>query len=168
MIARQKIARKSKKKSIFSIGSGSRNLLDGNGTHISKGDYGKWKGLAAIDRGSFATGDGIVHTNSVIFDRKFSISQCWRCSPKTSAMQHRNVISNMTGSSISHYDRLDRATKWDACDKMSKDPNTLTIMGYSIRTQDYRYIAWFNYDRDRALPLTNMPLFEEEVRDYET
>ena len=168
VIAAQKSSRKPKKKSIFNIESWSRILQNGNGTSINKGDYGKWRGSVATDRGSFASGNGALHTNSVVYDRSFSITQCWRCSPKAKAMNYRNANLSMSGSLVSNHDKVERFASWGECDRMSKDPNILSVMGYSMRTRDYRYTAWFHYDRDKALPLTDVPLFEVEVRRDET
>jgi hypothetical protein len=39
----------------------------------------------------------------------------------------------------------------------------LSYMGYSLRTSDYRYTAWFPFDNDKATPKIDAELFEEEV-----
>lgn len=162
VIAAQKASRKPKMKSKFSLEMWSRILINGNGTHINTGDYGKWRGSVNTDRGSFATGSAL-DTNSVVFDRAFSITQCWRCSPKDAATKFRNTNLSMSGSYASSDNKVERLSSWGECDRTSKNPDLLYVMGYSMRTQDYRYTAWFHYDRDRALPITDMPLFEEEV-----
>ncbi len=39
-------------------------------------------------------------------------------------------------------------------------------MGYSMRTIDFRYIAWLNWDQHKMTPLWDDVLFEEELYDH--
>ena len=39
-------------------------------------------------------------------------------------------------------------------------------MGYSLRSNEFRYTAWFHYDRRYCLPLIDAALFDEELYDH--
>jgi hypothetical protein len=56
-------------------------------------------------------------------------------------------------------------SKWFDCDKtLDPDANDeISVMGYSFRYTDFRYNAWFFYDRKLCLPLLDEPLYDEEV-----
>ena len=39
-------------------------------------------------------------------------------------------------------------------------------MGYSLRTSEFRYTAWFHYNRPKAIPLLDVTPFAEELYDH--
>ena len=131
---------------------------------MKKNEYGMWKGRSGntlIDRGTFL--DGPLTTNSVKYNRNFSITQSWRCSPKIIALNNRNDPVKLNATRTVSSRVVGRTSAWVDCDKSKYSPQTISIMGYSIRTWEFRYTAWFHYDWDKALPILDQPLFEEEV-----
>lgn len=160
--AKSKMPRKPKRKSFFGGSLDGRKLRDSNSTRFIKSEYGSWKGSHNVDRGTYVLGEEVMTTNSVQYDKKFSITQSWRCAPKEIALAHKNDHSIWNGTDLTVYSRA-RRTEWVDCDKTMKNPNILSYMGYSIRTADYRYTAWFPFDNKKALTLIDSELFEEEV-----
>ena len=114
-----------------------------------------------IDRGVFSV-ESPQTTNSVRYKREFAISQSWRCSPHDIAVANKN--QPITRSSGNVTDRPRRESQWVTCDKMLIEKNVLSIMGYSMRTKDFRYTAWYFYNQILALPIVDATPFEEEVR----
>jgi hypothetical protein len=158
--------KKSRKSGFFNFLTGrERALLSLNSSSpMKKNEYGVWKGRSGktlIDRGVFL--DGPLTTNSVIYNRNFSITQSWRCSPKIIALTNRNDPVKLNATRTVSFRAASRMSAWVDCDKNKYSPHTLSIMGYSIRTREFRYTAWFHYDWIKALPLLHRPLFEEEV-----
>lgn len=164
-------SKKNKKKGFFNLfGGDRRNLILSNNYSspiIKKSEYGVWKGKGGvhtvIDRGVLSTTEPLT-TNSVKYNRDFSITQSWRCSPREIAVRNRNNPSKLNVTKTVSFKPQDRNSMWVDCDKSKYSPNILSIMGYSIRTRDFRYTAWYNYDWYKALPKLDEPLFEEEVK----
>lgn len=158
--------KKSRKNGFFNFFTGrerSLSLLD-TPPPMKKNEYGVWKGRSGktfIDRGVFL--DGPLTTNSVTYNRNFSITQSWRCSPKSIALNNRNDPVKLNATRTVSYRAVSRRSAWVDCDKKKYSPDTLSIMGYSIRTREFRYTAWFHFNWDKALPILDVPLFEEEV-----
>lgn len=96
-----------------------------------------------------------------LLDQRFAISQSWRCAKISDVKKH--AFWYKSGS------KGDRPyTRWFDCDKTVDPDNNdqVSVMGYSLRTSDFRYNAWFQYDRKRCLPILDKPLFDEEVCIY--
>ena len=158
--------KKSRKNGLFNFLTGrERGLLLLNlSSPMKKKEYGVWKGRSGqtlIDRGVFL--DGPLTTNSVMYNRNFSITQSWRCSPKIIALNNRNDPAKLNATRTVSFKAASRRSAWVDCDKSKFSPFTMSIMGYSIRTREFRYTAWFHYDWNNALPILDKPLFEEEV-----
>lgn len=115
-----------------------------------------------IDRGEFNS-DEPRTTNSIIYRKNFAISQSWRCSPQDIAVANRNIPyikNNIEGNSTKPI----RASEWDTCDKTVIKKGVLSIMGYSMRTNDFRYTAWYFWNQVLSLPMIDSAPFEEEVK----
>jgi hypothetical protein len=161
--AKSKQPRKSKKKSFFGGSIDGRRLRDVNSTRVQKHEYGAWKGSNYIDRGTYGSNAGVMTTNSVQYDKKFSVTQSWRCAPVDLALANKNSHKVWNHTDFTHYS-MKRASPWVDCDKNINKPGViLSYMGYSLRTSDYRYTAWFPFDNDKATPKIDAELFEEEV-----
>jgi len=96
-----------------------------------------------------------------LLDQRFAISQSWRCAKISDVKKH--AFWYKSGS------KGDRPyTRWFDCDKTVDPDNNdqVSVMGYSLRTNDFRYNAWFQYDRRNCLPILDKPLFDEEVCMY--
>ena len=51
------------------------------------------------------------------------------------------------------------------CDKTKPEvSDEVSVMGYSMRTLEFRYTVWLHFERRLCIPLLNLEPFEEEVR----
>lgn len=89
----------------------------------------------------------------------FAISQVWKC--------RDNVIKNVNPrvTLLPNHLRV-----WKECDytviKGDALEKELSVMGYSLRSREYRYTAWVPFDRVNMIPLWNQPLVAEELYDH--
>jgi hypothetical protein len=54
-------------------------------------------------------------------------------------------------------------SQWFDCDKVTRPDDEVSVMGYSLRTKDFRYTSWFHYNRIICLPILDVAPFDEEV-----
>ena len=93
-------------------------------------------------------------------EMRFAISQLWRCAFKD---QLESVVNWNKLGIVNKYNDRPRV-KWFDCDKTKKNINDeFSVMGYSLSTLDWRYTAWFNYNRHLCIPIIDMAPFDEEV-----
>ena len=89
----------------------------------------------------------------------FSITQTWRCSDlEASKKDPRKDITV----SVNHH-------PWDCCnlDTKAKDfSNIVSVMGYGMRTVDFRYNAYIHVLRPHRIPDFSKPLYGEELYDH--
>ncbi len=52
---------------------------------------------------------------------------------------------------------------WFSCDRKVDSVDQLSVMGYSMRTKDFRYTAWLHYDMLQCKPFLEIDPFAEEV-----
>lgn len=99
-----------------------------------------------------------------LLDHNFALTQAIRCADKKQV-----VVRNRTMSSQQlHAAMKTRHAVWRDCDvnDRKRDNEDFTTLGYSMRTPEYRYTAYFHFDRASQLPdLTKLP-FEEELYDH--
>ena len=57
-----------------------------------------------------------------------------------------------------------RYSNWQDCDKntVAKD-SILSVMGYSMRGNDFRYTAWYYWHKSKMVPKLDSPLYAEEL-----
>jgi len=89
-------------------------------------------------------------------DIDFAISQSWRC-----AMM--DLVKKAEEWSKAGRKGTRPRSQWFDCDKTRNPDNELSIMGYSLRTNDFRYTAWFHYNRKMCLPILDIAPYDEEV-----
>lgn len=138
-----------------------------NDTEISNILKSSRRHLRSQDAISFANATSVTSTDSrrlldsetmPLLDQRFAISQSWRCAKQVDVK--KNAFWHKSGA------KGDRpSTRWVDCDKTVDPDNNdqVSVMGYSLRSSDFRYNAWFHYDRKRCLPILDKPLFDEEV-----
>ena len=68
--------------------------------------------------------------------------------------------------SISKGTKPHRFSMWWDCDKTKNPPDEISVMGYSLRTSEFRYTGWFHFNRPKALPLLDTAPFAEELYDH--
>lgn len=101
------------------------------------------------------------HPNSTVnvkLERNFAISQLIRCANKEQVRLEKELLLNNPNAPRSHF--------WHDCDRDRNPPEELPLIGYSMRTLEFRYTAWFHYNRARCIPILDVPPFEEELYDH--
>jgi hypothetical protein len=92
----------------------------------------------------------------------FAISQNWRCALLKDVKKEEEMFKN-----IDKNNDYSRKTIWYDCDKTKKNvSDEMSLMGYSMRTLEFRYTAWFHYNRPLALPLLDTAPYAEELYDH--
>lgn len=88
--------------------------------------------------------------------KSFAISQMWKCAKK----QYLHLDPRKTP--LSPGIRM-----WADCDMNNQDTKAeLSLMGYSMRTIDFRYTAWVAFNRKTLLPEWQKVLYAEELYDH--
>ena len=99
----------------------------------------------------------------IILDQTYAISQTLRCAKKLEVMQELTNLKN----SIPNQMKLVRKAIWSDCDLNKNPPSEeMSIMGYSMRTSEYRYNGWFHFNREKKLPILDIVPFLEELYDH--
>lgn len=86
----------------------------------------------------------------------FAISQSWRC-----AMME--LVTKAEEWNKAGRKGTRPRSQWFDCDKTRNPDNELSIMGYSLRTNDFRYTSWFHYNRKMCIPILDVAPYDEEV-----
>lgn len=95
----------------------------------------------------------------------FALSQVVRCASLSEIPEKRlHMIHQRNDKTETH--KVTRKAIWQDCDLNKKDKSKLVLMGYSMRTPEYRYIAYFHFDSASQKPdLKRLP-YEEELYDH--
>ena len=87
----------------------------------------------------------------------FALSQAWRCASKLHAHEDPRTDSKLPADML----------QWDSCDKDKVDHHTeISVMGYSMRTIDYRYTMYIPFKRPHRLPIWDESIYDEELYDH--
>lgn len=109
-------------------------------------------------------GGSIVPPEMPILEHNFALSQVIRCAPKQQVLQAIKARSEANGK-----DRIQRSHFWNDCDinrKGKGTENEVIVLGYAMRTPEFRYIVYFHFNRSTELPMLNLPPFVEELYDH--
>ena len=90
-----------------------------------------------------------------VLNRTFAISQTWRCAQLHEHKHDPRSKSGTLGNDVPHDFR-----PWDCCnvdDKVKEIALQVSVMGYAMRTPDYRYIAYIHVLRPHRLPQVPPP-----------
>jgi iduronate 2-sulfatase len=94
-----------------------------------------------------------------------AISQSWRCAERAKVLKATEDYQKLDLTTALSRNATVKKTdaNWYTCDLVNYKPDAeISSMGYSMRTDDYRYTAWFNYNRQTCTPnVDSLPLFEE-------
>jgi hypothetical protein len=118
-----------------------------------------------------------------VLEHNFAISQAVRCVDKALVPQKRSSISlhiaaqhtaNPTAHGkatlVSHphhgETKITRNAVWRDCDYTKNNENEFVLLGYAMRTPEYRYIAYFHFNRQTQLPDLEQLPFDEELYDH--
>ena len=89
-------------------------------------------------------------------NRTFAISQSWRCSSSPEALLDSRVDPSISQNHV----------RWDACNSEGDDSTETSVMGYSMRTLDFRYTMYIPFSRPARVPVWNASIFAEELYDH--
>ena len=89
-------------------------------------------------------------------NQTFAISQSWRCSSAQDAL-----LDSRNDSSLSQ-----NHVRWDMCPLHKNDTTDASVMGYSMRTLDFRYTMYIPFIRFERIPIWDAPIFAEELYDH--
>ena len=89
-------------------------------------------------------------------NQTFAISQSWRCSSNSNALIDSRFDSSVEQNHV----------RWDACNTEGDDAKEISVMGYSMRTLDFRYTMYIPFIRPSRLPNWNATIFAEELYDH--
>eukprot|EP01041_Mallomonas_annulata_P003872 gene3872-7730_t len=113
------------------------------------------KDIVSLLEASRSHSHGHSHSRSVPMDSYFALSQSWRCANRT--LLHAP-------------DRDWKESLWKSCtiqdNYNEKGANELSLMGYSLRTTEFRYTAWLHFNRTIMQTLFDMPPYDEELYDH--
>lgn len=104
-----------------------------------------------------ASDDKNTSIGSISLARDFSLTQVWRCVNEEAYNAAKKLMITGTKS---------RPKIWGECEKDKKPPNEISVMGYSMRTNDYRYTAWMRMDRSTEKPFFDEFPLEEDLFDH--
>ena len=90
--------------------------------------------------------------------RDFAISQMWNCAQKDMVMAELKSTSGKGD--------FKRSALWTPCDHRVNQKGELSVMGYSLRTPEWRYTAYIQFDKKYLEPNFKTPLFGEELYDH--
>ena len=90
-------------------------------------------------------------------NQSFALSQTWRCSKSNVADLDPRTNSSVRGQFM----------QWDICDaQVTSMPDEVSVMGYSMRTLDYRYTQYIPFHRMKRIPIFDEPIYAEELYDH--
>ena len=96
--------------------------------------------------------------------REFAITQTLKCAHNRYANFDPRTVSVLTDADKDYlwYDRI-----WFDCDTENKTTTLeVPMMGYSMRTLEYRYTLWLLVDRAKLMPVWTVPFLAEELYDH--
>ncbi len=142
---------------------------------------------AAVTTGTASTSVRTLSDGPVmpVLEHNFAISQAMRCVDLNSKPTKRysvgiNAAANgnagQSGASVhphggeggtkDTHTKIMRSPIWRDCDYTKNNPNEFVVLGYAMRTPEYRYIAYFVFNRTTQLPEINELPFDEELYDH--
>jgi hypothetical protein len=109
------------------------------------------KSSTAIDNTSTTSID------SILLSKDFSITQVWRCVNQ----DHYTAAKKLVVTGVKSRPKI-----WTECDRDRHNPDVISAMGYSMRTNEYRYNAWLRMDTTKMIPNWDLPPLEEDLFDH--
>lgn len=122
-------------------------------------------------RGSAASGVAVttVGANGAVMPtmiQTIAISQHIRCAKLTAIAQLAKMMMPPPGAPASASHKPKRKQIWLDCDVHYKKTDELSLMGYSMRSSDYRYTGYFYYNRTtRTTDFDRLP-YQQELFDH--
>ena len=165
-------------------------LATGNRKHRGKkggGDASQEKGGLFSAFKSFGSGAkekavkehphaGVTNVNEITFAHDFAITQFWRCLEKRG---FKDIDLDIRSNGLLRDRKSRKSPMWQDCSmdevnwntdslikgKLLLNKDQIMLMGYSMRTVDFRYTAWIDFNSSSLEPVrhdpTYIPLIEE-------
>lgn len=102
------------------------------------------------------------------FNHNFAISQLLRCAKLRDLPLNAAYREYRKGGFSKTNKRPERRHIWTDCDIKNSTfwPLEMSLMGYSMRTPDYRYTAYYTYDRNTETTILSTLPYDEELYDH--
>lgn len=97
-------------------------------------------------------------------EHNFALTQIIRCIPQDALATSTKPGSNSNGGNGNG--KIARQGRWQDCDIANKKETLFATLGYSMRTPEYRYTAYFIFNRTTQLPEIDIAPYEEELYDH--
>lgn len=91
-------------------------------------------------------------------NQSYAISQMWQCALNETAT---NDPRDQNPLKFKKFLPL-----WTPCDLIPRNRSEVSVMGYSMRTVDFRYTQYIPFIRPQRLPNFSAPIFTEELYDH--
>jgi iduronate 2-sulfatase len=100
----------------------------------------------------------------VMLRHNFALSQAVRCASLSDLPKQRLHM-------LHHQQKPEgrkpvRRAIWNDCDLQKEDKSKLVLLGYAMRTPEYRYVAYFHFDFASQKPDLSRAPYEEELYDH--
>lgn len=87
---------------------------------------------------------------------RFALSQVWRCATVKNARLDSRIDPAIE----------QREVRWDSCTLGGNSDRDVSVMGYSMRTLDFRYTMYIPFKLPHRIPIWNATIFAEELYDH--
>jgi hypothetical protein len=91
-----------------------------------------------------------------VLGHTFALSQAWRCALTPAALLDSRKDPNIH----------QRDVRWDSCNTEYDNERYVSVMGYSMRSLDFRYTMYIPFKLPERVPMWNATLFAEELYDH--
>ena len=88
-------------------------------------------------------------------NQSYAVSQMWQCASKELAASDPRIPGSRK-----------TTVQWIPCDVVPRELDEVSVMGYSMRTLDFRYTQYIPFIRPQRLPNFSAPIFAEELYDH--
>ena len=90
-----------------------------------------------------------------VLNHTFALSQAWRCAKNEDVLIDSRINRTVSQNTV----------RWDGCNIDARS-NETSLMGYSMRTLDFRYTMYIPFSRPQLLPRWDLPILSEELYDH--
>ena len=105
------------------------------------------------------TNNKVIYNGDLMpsLNHTFALSQAWRCAKKHLAYKDPRSTPGVPQNMV----------QWDSCSVNTVDVGSeVSLMGYSMRTLDFRYTMYIPFLRPHRLPVWDDAIFAEELYDH--
>ena len=102
------------------------------------------------------------------FTHDFAISQVIRCAPLARIPNRETAPHRVHSPENKGEAHAQRNALWNDCETRKHNDAEMSLLGYAMRTAEYRYVAYYPYDRKKQRPEVSATVapYEEELFDH--